>query len=99
MRHVYMRYLIRAARFAVVLAVAVLVGVAVSVGSALLGHEILVLLYGEDLNVIDDTPPMFAAVALAYLAGIVAGLVVLVVGWRRFVRAPKSFAGSRQAKG
>ena len=48
---------------------------------------------------IDDTPPMFAAVALAYLAGIVAGLVVLVVGWRRFVRAPKSFAGSRQAKG
>lgn len=98
MGHVYLRHLVRATKFGVVLAVAVLVGVAVSIGSALLGHEILVLIYGEDLNVIDDTPPMFVAVALAYVTGIVAGLLVLVVGWRRFVRGSKASAGSRQAE-
>ena len=88
MRHFYLRQLVRITTFAVVLAVAVLVGVAVSVASALLGHEILVLIYGEDLSVIDGTLPIFAAVALSYLAGIVAGLAALVVGWRRLVRGP-----------
>lgn len=89
-------HLIRAAKFAVVLGVAVLVGVAVVFASALLGHEILVRLYGDDLSVIDDTLPMITAVWTAYFAGIVAGLVVLIVGWRRFVRAPRPVAGSQQ---
>lgn len=88
-----MKHLVHAARFAVVLAVAGVIGVAVAFGSALLGHEILVRLYGEDLSVIDDTLPMITAVWGSYLAGIVAGLVVLVAGWRRFVRGPKSNAG------
>lgn len=92
-------HLIRAAKFAVVLALAVLVGVAVAVASALLGHEILVLVYGDDLSVIDDTLPMITAVWTSYLAGIVAGLVVLVVGWRRFVRGPRPVAGSQQVQG
>lgn len=88
-----MKHLVHAARFAVVLAVAVVIGVAVTIGSALLGHEILVRLYGEDLSVIDDTLPMITTVWGSYLAGIVAGLVILVVGWRRFVRGPRSNAG------
>lgn len=88
-----MKHLVQAARFAVILAVAFVIGVAVAFGSALLGHEILVRLYGEDLFVIDDTLPMITAVWGSYLAGIVAGLVVLVVGWRRFVRGPRSNAG------
>jgi hypothetical protein len=87
------KHLLRAATFAVVLAVAVVVGVAVAFGSALLGHETLVLVYGGDLSVIDDTLPMVTAVWTSCLAGIVAGLVVLVVGWRRFVRGPGSNAG------
>lgn len=99
MRHVYLRHVVRATKFGVVLAVAVLVGVAVSMGSALLGHEILVLIYGDDLNVIDDTPPMFVAVALAYVNGTVAGLLVLIVGWRRSVRGRRSLARSGQANG
>lgn len=87
------KHLIRAAKFAVVLGVAVLTGVAVAFASALLGHEILVLLYGDDLSVIDDTLPMIAAVWTSYLAGIVAGLVVLVVGWGRFVRGARPGVG------
>ena len=65
----------------------------------MLGHEVLVLIYGEDLSVIDDTLPMITAVWGSYLVGILAGLLVLVVGWRRFVRGSKAFAGSRKAEG
>lgn len=92
-------HLIRAAKFAVVLGVAVLVGVAVVVAAALLGHEILVLVYGDDLSVIDDRLPMITAVWTGYLAGIVAGLVVLVGGWRRLARRPRPVAGSQQVQG
>ena len=93
------KHLIRAAKLVVVLAAAVVIGVAVTIGSALLGHEVLVLIYGEDLSPIDDTLPMIATVTLDYLAGIVAGLVVLVVGWRRFVRGPRPVEGSQQVQG
>jgi O-antigen/teichoic acid export membrane protein len=97
MRHVYLGHLVRATKVAVVLAVAVLVGLAAVIASALLGHEVLVLLYGEDLSGIDDTLPMITAVWASYLVGIVAGLVVLVVGWRRFVRGSAAVPGSRRA--
>ena len=90
-------HLVRAARFAIVLAVAIIAGVAATFGSALLGHEVLVLRYGEDLAPIDDTLPMFVAVGTAYLAGVASGLIVLVVGWRRFVRCPHIAAGRKQA--
>lgn len=50
------------------------------------GHEVLVLVYGQDLSPIDDTLPMIVAVWTAYLAGILTGLSVLVLGWRRLVR-------------
>jgi hypothetical protein len=54
---------------------------------ALLGHEVLAAVYGDEgIAAIDDTLPMFVAVGSAYLAGIVAGLAVLVIGWRRFFR-------------
>ena len=88
-------HLVRAAKFVAVLAVAVLTGVAVTFGSALLGHEVLVLVYGEDLAPIDDTLPMIAAVWTAYLAGIVSGLIVLLLGWRRFVRRPTTLVDPR----
>lgn len=94
-----MQHLIHATKFAVVLAVAVLVGLAATTASVLLSHEILVLIYGEDLSVIDDTLPMITAVWGSCLVGIVAGMLVLVVGWRRFVRGSNASAGSRQAEG
>ena len=62
MRPVYLRHLVRATKFATVLAVAFLVGLAATTASVLLGHESLVLIYGEDLSVIDDTLPMITAV-------------------------------------
>jgi hypothetical protein len=79
-------HLIRAAKFVVLAGIAVLVGLAATFASALVGHWILVLLYGDDLSVIDDTLPMIAAVWTSYLVGVGVGLGVLVVGWRRFVR-------------
>ena len=98
MGHVYLRHLVRATKVAVVLAVAVVVGLAATIVSVLLAHEILVLIYGDDLSPIDDTLPMITALWGSYLVGIVAGLVVLVVGWRRFVRGSKASAASRQAE-
>lgn len=67
------------------LGIAWFVGLAAAVASAVVGHEILVLRYGDDLNSIDDTLPMRAGVAASYLAGIVSGIVALVVGWRHLV--------------
>jgi len=89
-------HVIRAAKFAALLAIAILVAVAVGVGSALLGHEILVLAVGvEGIPAIDDTLPMFVIVAGTYLAATAAGLLVLVAGWRRFLRRPE-VAGARR---
>lgn len=84
----------RTLRFVVVLAAALVAGVAVAVGAALLGHEVLVAIYGEDLAPIDDTLPMLLAVGISYLAGGVAGLVVVVLGWRRFIRRPRAGTGA-----
>jgi hypothetical protein len=78
-------HLTRAFKVAVVLGIASFVGLAVSVAAAVVEHEILVSRYGDDLNSIDDTLPMFAAAWAARLAGIVSGLIALVVGWRRLV--------------
>ena len=90
------RHMVRAATFAVVLAVAVIVGVAATTGVALLGHGVLVLAYGDDLAAIDDTFPMVVAVRGAYLTGTLSGLVVLVLGWKRVVRRPHSVVGPRR---
>jgi hypothetical protein len=79
-------HLIRAFNVVVVLGIASFVGLAVAVAAAMVGHEILVLGYGDDLVSIDDSPPMFVAVSAAYVAGIASGLVALVIGWRRLVR-------------
>lgn len=70
-------------KVAVLVTVAVLAGVAATLGAALLGHEVLVLAYGENLAPIDDTPPMVIAVSAGYLGGILSGLSVLIIGWRR----------------
>lgn len=88
-------HLIRIARFAVVLVVAAIVGVVATIGVALVGHEALVMAYGEDLAPIDDTLLMLVVVLGAYLAGIVSGLIVLVGGWRRVVRRPHAGVGPR----
>jgi len=70
----------------IVLVAAVLVGVSVAFASAFIGHEVLVRIYGENLAPIDDTLPMFLAVLTDYLAGALSALVVVALGWRRFVR-------------
>ena len=78
--------LVGAARFVLVLAFAVLAGVAITFAFAVLGHEVLVRLYGEDLAPIDDTFPMTIAVWTSCLVGAVSAVVILALGWRRFVR-------------
>jgi hypothetical protein len=78
--------LVRTGRLVIVLAAAAVAGVAVAFASALVGHEVLVRIYGDNLAPIDDTLPMIVAVWTDYLAGVLAALVVIVVGWRRFVR-------------
>lgn len=83
------RSLLPIAKLGVVLVVAIVLGFAVAIGVALIGHEVLVRVYGEDLSLIDDTPPMFLAVASSYLAGLVSGVLVVLIGWRRFVRSPR----------
>lgn len=97
MRHVYLRHLVRATKFAVVLAVAVLVGLAATTACALLGSEVLVLIYGEDLSVIDDTLPMITAVfgmsliVLGLAGGACFALLLDVVepiGWWRLLAVP-----------
>jgi hypothetical protein len=90
------RLLIGAAKFVLLAGIAVLVGVAATFACALVGHQVLVLLYGDDLSVIDDTLPMIAAVWTSYLVGVVVGIAVLVLGWRRFVRGRRGIA---QAQG
>lgn len=82
--------LIRITKFGVVLLAATAIGFAVAIVVAALGHEVLVRLYGEDLAPIDDTLPMFVAVASSYLAWIGTGLLALVIGWRRFGRSSRS---------
>ncbi len=88
---------VRAAKFVVVLAAAVLAGLAATLAAVLVAHEILVPIYGPNLAPIDDTLPMVAAVWGSYLVGSVAGLAVLVLDWRRFVRGPRSIAGLERA--
>jgi hypothetical protein len=78
--------LVQVGKLIVVLVVAGTVGMVMALVVALLGHEVLVRLYGENLAPIDDTPPMVFAVWASYLAGAASGLLVLVVGWRRLAR-------------
>jgi hypothetical protein len=78
---------VRIIRLVILVAVAIGVFFAVALGVAFLGHEFLVLTVGEDgIPAIDDTPLMFGLVAAAYLAGGVAGIAVLTLGWIRFIR-------------
>jgi hypothetical protein len=88
--------LVRAMKFVGVLAVAIAVGVAVTIGCAWLSHNVLVLAYGEDLAPIDDTLPMVVALWTAYLAGILTGLAVVVLGSRRLVLRPPAATGPHQ---
>ena len=84
---------VRATAVVALLVIAVVAGAVVTLGSALLGHQVLVLIYGENLAPIDDTFPMVAAVWTSYLAGILTGLAVIVFGWRRLVRRPAASRG------
>jgi hypothetical protein len=77
---------LRIGRLIIVLATAALVGVAVALGWALIGHQILVRIYGENLAPLDDTLPMLLAVGTTYLAGGISALIVVAFGWRLFIR-------------
>lgn len=77
---------VQVGRLIIVVAAAALVGVAVAFASALIGHEVLVRIYGENLAPIDDTLPMILAVWTAYLAGGLSAVALIALGWRRFVR-------------
>lgn len=77
---------VQVGRLIIVLAAAGIVCVAVALASALIGHELLVRIYGENLAHIDDTLPMILAVWTAYLAGGLSAVAVVALGWRQFVR-------------
>ena len=78
----------RAIKGLALIGAAVGIAVGVAIGVALLSHELLVATIGEDgILAIDDTPKMMALVAATYGSGALAGLVVLVIGWRRFLRS------------
>jgi hypothetical protein len=77
---------IRVGRLLIVLAAAALVGVAIVFASALVGHELLVRTYGENLAYIDDTLPMILAVWTSYLVGGLSAVIVVALGWRRFLQ-------------
>ncbi len=77
--------LVAIAKLGIVLVVAVLAGVAATLLSAVVGHEVLVLRYGENLATIYDTLPMLLAVRAGGVAGIATSLIVVAVGCRRLV--------------
>jgi hypothetical protein len=77
---------IQVGRLIIALAASAVVGIAVAFASALIGHELLVRIYGENLAPIDDTLPMMLAVWTAYAASALSAVGVAAVGWRRFVR-------------
>ena len=54
--------------------------------AALIGHELLVRIYGDNLAPIDDTLPIVSGVWTSYLAGGLCAVVAVALGWRRFVR-------------
>jgi hypothetical protein len=84
------------ARVAALLGVAILAGVGGVVASAIVGHELLVMRYGEDLAAIDDTLPMILAVRMSLLVGVASGVLVLAVGGWRLIRRrrPRPDSGS-----
>jgi hypothetical protein len=77
--------LVQVGKMAIVLAVAALVSVAVAFACALISHEVLVAIYGEDLSPIDDTLPMILATWTSYFASGLSAVAVVALGWRRFV--------------
>ena len=80
-------FLVVIAKLAILLPVAILVGAGVYVACALVGHEVLVWRYGEDLAPIDDTLPMILAVRISVVVSIAGAVFVFAVGcWRFFLR-------------
>ena len=77
--------LARVGRIIFVLAAAVLAGVAVTIAVALIGHQVLVRIYGDDLAPIERTLPWIVALGTSYLAGAVSALVAGALGWRQLV--------------
>ncbi len=78
--------LIQAGKLLIVLAAAALVGVAVAVACALIGNRLLTAIFGENLAPIDGTLPMILAVWASYLAAALTAILVVALGWGRFVR-------------
>jgi protein-S-isoprenylcysteine O-methyltransferase Ste14 len=81
------RTVVRAIALLTLFAIAVAAGILVAIVGALLIHQVLVLTVGEEgIPDIDGTFLMTALLFGNYAIAIVAGLAVLVFGWRRFVR-------------
>jgi len=77
--------MMQAAKLMLLLAAAVFVGVALTMASALAGHEILVRIYGENLAPLDDTFPLNLAVAISYLIGATSAVILIAFGSRRLL--------------
>lgn len=72
-------------RILLLIAAAVLTAVVVTIGLALLAHEVLVRTVGQDAIQTRDLRGLLI-VGGAYAAGAISALAVFVIGWRRFVR-------------
>ena len=78
----------RLLRIGVLGAIAIGVGFGAAMGVAALGHEILAASLGQEgIVAIDDSPLMFTFVAASYATWLIVGLLVFVLGWRRFGRS------------
>jgi hypothetical protein len=76
------------AKLAILLAVAILAGVAVFFACALVGREVLMWRYGENLAGIDDTLPMILAVRTSVLVSVASAVLVLAATSWRFLLRP-----------
>ena len=80
--------LVLAGRLAILLVVAILAGIGVFVVCAVLGRDVLMWRYGENLAPIDDTLPMVLAVRAALLISVAIAVLIFGFGCWRFVVHP-----------
>jgi hypothetical protein len=86
------------AKLAILLAVAILAGVAVFFACALVGREVLMWRYGENLAGIDDTLPMILAVRTSVLVSVASAVLVLAAtSWRFLLRPARPDERTRES--
>lgn len=78
-------------RLLALLVAAILAGACIALGVALVIHEVAVATIGQEgIEGIDDTLRWRLLSVGVYLSGLIGGIAVFVIGWRRFLASPRS---------